>query len=102
MNVPLAILVVLATATAAMARGRDDCAVPMADWQPREAVRAMAAAQGWVVRRIKIDDGCYEIYATDAQGQQIEAKVDPATLAILEVEQEDHDDDDHGRYRGHD
>jgi uncharacterized membrane protein YkoI len=64
-------------------------AVPMADWQPRAAVQQMAEAQGWTVRRIKIDDGCYEIDATDADGRAFEVKVDPATLAIVELEFED-------------
>ncbi|SEN86322.1 hypothetical protein SAMN05216227_102829 [Pseudorhodobacter antarcticus] len=73
----------------------DDCRVPMANWQPREAVQKMAEAQGWTVRRIKTDDGCYEIIGRDASGREIEAKVDPATLAIVEFEYDD--DDDRGR-----
>ena len=76
----------------------DDCRVPMADWQPREAVQKMAEAQGWTVRRIKTDDGCYEIKGRDAQGREIEVKVDPATLAIVEMEYDDDNDDD-GRSR---
>ena len=72
----------------------DDCRVPMADWQPREAVQQMAEAQGWTVRRIKTDDGCYEIKGRDATGREIEVKVDPATLVIVEFEFEDDDDDD--------
>lgn len=71
----------------------DDCWVPMADWQPREAVLAMAEAQGWTVRRIKTDDGCYEIKGRDANGREIEVKVDPATLAVVEFEYEDDEDD---------
>ena len=78
----------------------DDCRVPMADWQPREAVQAMAEAQGWTVRRIKTDDGCYEIKGRDGQGREIEVKVDPATLAVVEFEYEDDDDDDHKRKDG--
>ncbi|SFU21064.1 PepSY domain-containing protein [Sedimentitalea nanhaiensis] len=78
----------------------DDCRVPMADWQPREAVQAMAEAQGWTVRRIKTDDGCYEIKGRDATGREIEVKVDPATLAVVEFEYEDDDDDDDDHYRG--
>lgn len=66
----------------------DDCDVPMSDWQPRAVVAQMAAQQGWEVRRIKIDKGCYQIYALDAQGQLIEIKVNPATLEILKIEQE--------------
>ena len=72
----------------------DDCEAPMADWQPRDAVKQMAASKGWTVRRIKIDDGCYEITGRDAKGDDIEAKVHPATLAIVEMESEGGDDDD--------
>ena len=75
----------------------NDCRVPMADWQPRGAVQQMAEAQGWTVRRIKTDDGCYEIKGRDASGREIEVKVDPATLAVVKLECEDDDDDD---YRG--
>ncbi len=64
----------------------DDCAVPMTDWQPREAVVKRAADQGWDLRRIRIDDGCYEVIARDAQGRAIEVKLDPATLAVVEME----------------
>ncbi len=83
---------------APMARAEDeDCAVPMADWQPRAAVQKMAQANGWHVRRIKIDDGCYEIYARDSMGRQIEIRVNPATLAVLGIEREDEEErEEHG------
>ena len=66
--------------------GDDDCRVPMANWQPREAVQKMAEAQGWTVQRIKTDDGCYEIKGSDAQGRKMEVKGDPGTLAIVDLE----------------
>jgi hypothetical protein len=63
----------------------------MADWQPKSAVQAAARQQGWTVRRIKIDDGCYEIHAIDAEGRRIEVKMNPATLEIMQAG----DDRDH-------
>ncbi|HRO15478.1 MAG TPA: PepSY domain-containing protein [Paracoccus sp. (in: a-proteobacteria)] len=88
----VAILAVLAAVPAGAAfADDDDCFVPMADWQPREAVQKMAEDQGWTVRRIKTDDGCYEVKGTDAAGRPIEATVHPATLAVIEVEYDDHD-----------
>lgn len=71
----------------------DDCNVPMTDWQPRKAVQAMAEQQGWSVQRIKVDDGCYEIKGRDAQGRKIEVKLDPATLAVVEMDFDDNGDD---------
>lgn len=82
----------------------DDCFVPMMDWQPREAVSQMAVRQGWTVRRIKIDDGCYQIIGQDADGQGIKVLLHPQTLEIVEHERlsdrknrgrkGDHEDDD--------
>lgn len=90
MRATLTILIVLASLAAmGVAQADEGCTVPMAQWQPREEVQRMAEEQGWTVRRIKIDDGCYEIDGRDPEGRAIEVKVDPATLAIIEVEFED-------------
>lgn len=83
------VLVCLMTALPALAD--DDCDVPMAEWQPRGAVAEFAARKGWQVARIRLDDGCYEVTGKDAQGRPIEAKLDPATLAVIEMEFEDDD-----------
>lgn len=72
----------------------DDCLVSMEHWQPRDAVARLADENGWSVRRIKIDDGCYEIKGNDAQGREIEVTVHPFTLDVIEFEYEDDDDDD--------
>ena len=67
----------------------DDCDAPVGRWQSREAVRQMAARQGWQVKRLKIDDGCYEIRGTDSQGRTFKAKIDPETLKVLKLKQGD-------------
>ena len=97
MRLALTILASLVALPIGNARADDDCLVPMADWKPREAVAAMAAELGWTVRRIKIDDGCYEIIGTDAEGRQMEATVNPATLEVMRIEagDDDHDDGTH-------
>lgn len=91
MRKALTILAFLAMLPAASALAEDDCLVPMAEWQPREAVAELAARQGWTVRRIRIDDGCYEIDGRDAEGRALEVKVNPGTLEIVRIEYEDHD-----------
>lgn len=79
-------LFIAALALAALpALASDDCDAPVERWQSREAVQQMAASQGWTVQRLKIDDGCYELRATDAQGRSIKAKVDPETLQIIKI-----------------
>lgn len=89
MKKTLTILGCLAAFPAGVALADDDCFVPMADWQPRDAVARLAEENAWTVRRIKIDDGCYEIDGQDADGRQIEVTIHPATLQVIEFEYED-------------
>ncbi len=95
----LTILGFLTVLPAGAAWADDDCFVPMADWQSRDAVAQLAEENGWLVRRIKIDDGCYEIDGQDAEGRRIEVTVHPATLEVIELEYEG---DDHGQPRDRD
>jgi hypothetical protein len=90
----MTILSFLVVVLAGAALADDDCFVPMADWQPKKVVAELAQDKGWTVRRIKIDDGCYEIHGRDAQGRRIEVTIHPATLQIIEFEREDEDDDE--------
>lgn len=81
-----------------LAQAKSRCWVPMTQWQPRDAVARLAEQNGWTVRRIKIDDGCYEVIGTDANGRKIEVKLHPGTLVLVEYEE---DDDDHPRKGKH-
>ncbi len=89
MKKTLTMLIFLAALPGGVALADDDCFVPMADWQPRDAVARLADENGWTVRRIKIDDGCYEINGSDAEGRRIEVTVHPATLQVIDIEYED-------------
>lgn len=87
------VLAILAIMPMGAALADDRCFVPMAEWQPRDAVIRLAKANGWAVRRIKIDDGCYQIDGRDAEGRRIEVTVHPATLQVVRIEHEDDDED---------
>ena len=65
------------------------CDVPVAEWQPREALEAQLTSQGWQVRTIKTEDGCYEVYAIDAKGEKIEAYFNPKTFEPAGGEEDD-------------
>lgn len=80
---PLALVIALAGPGAALAG--DHCRRPMAEWQSRETVTALVAERGITSERLRIDDGCYEVRGRDDKGNQVELKVDPASLAILEL-----------------
>lgn len=51
------------------------------DWKPQAELVKQLEAKGWKVRRVKIDGGCYEVYALDEQGKRVEAYFHPKTLA---------------------
>lgn len=85
MRKALTMLVLALVLPAGAALADDDCRVPMADWRPREAVTALAQERGWTISGIKIDDGCYEVRGTDAEGHQIRVKIDPGNLDLVEM-----------------
>jgi len=94
--IPLAIVLAVATSGAAFAD--DDCRSQMADWQPREAAMAYVQQLGIAADRLKIDDRCYEIKGRDAEGNGIEMKLDPASLAVMKLEIEFRHGADPSRY----
>lgn len=96
MKKSLTVLALLATIPAGRAFADEDCAVPLASWQPRDAVARLAHDNGWALRRIKVDDGCYEIKGRDATGREIKVRIDPATLRVIKLKyrNDDRDDDD--------
>ncbi|QGA58610.1 PepSY domain-containing protein [Brucella sp. 2280] len=93
-----ALIAAIAAPQAALAD--NDCNVPMDKWQSRDAVQQMAASLGWNVKRIKIDDGCYEIKGMNEAGKPFKAKINPQSLAIMKLKVKGMDDDrDHRRNR---
>lgn len=62
-----------------------DCNEPIADWQPREALQQLLEDKGWNVKRIQVDDGCYEVKGIDRTGNRVEAKYTPVSLKIREL-----------------
>ena len=100
---PIAFVIAMTASGAALAA--DDCHRPMAEWQSRESVTAHVTNRGITTERLRIDDGCYEVRGRDVDGNQVELKIDPASLVILELEVRFRPDADTARYlpaaRGH-
>ncbi len=80
-----AVLIVL-TFIAPPLMADEECTDLIAEWQPREILKKQLEQQGWVVKRIRIDDDCYEVRALDAQGRLVKATFTPASLRLLELE----------------
>ena len=76
--------VALLTAAHVQATGLATCdAGPRESWQPQDRLERMLAGQGWKIRRIKEDGGCYEVYALDEKGERVEAYFHPGTLDVV-------------------
>jgi hypothetical protein len=53
---------------------------PKEGWQPQAKLEKQLAEKKWQVRRIKVDGGCYEVYAMNEKGERVEAYFHPVTL----------------------
>ena len=85
------ILLGLLLAIALPAQADQPCSTPMANWQPVAALVAEAEKLGWTVQKIRADDGCYHVKATDKTGTPVEAEFDPQTLKLLGRSDDDHE-----------
>lgn len=78
----LSLAVLALPAAGASATGLATCdSGPKSGWAPVETLEKRLVDQGWKVRRVKEDGGCYEVYAIDDKGQRVEAYFHPVTLA---------------------
>ena len=57
---------------------------PESKWQPKSALESQLQADGYQVRKIKIEGGCYEVYATDKQGHRANMAYNAETLEKLD------------------
>lgn len=68
----------------------DECGyVDRSQWMSVEEVRAKATEMGFDVRKVEVDDGCYEVYAIDSKGQRIEAYLHPVSGEVMKQEIDD-------------
>lgn len=62
------------------ATGRMKCEpVAEANWITEEALEKILVSEGWTVRRMKVDGGCWEVYGTTPEGERVEAYFHPET-----------------------
>lgn len=65
---------------AGFATGMHQCEpVAQEDWMTESALTQQLEAEGWSVRRMKPDGGCWEVYGTTPDGLRVEGYFHPAT-----------------------
>jgi len=57
-------------------------------WKPQAELEKQLTDKGWKVRRIKVDGGCYEVYALNEKGEKVEAYFHPQTLEPVPTKKE--------------
>ena len=78
-------LAVLALAAAGPALAAGNCSTaPKSKWQAKSALESQLQADGYNVRQIKIEGGCYEVYATDKDGKRANMAFNAETLEKLD------------------
>lgn len=48
-------------------------------WLSQSALTEKLEAEGWSIRRMKEDGGCWEVYGTTPEGQRVEGYFHPVT-----------------------
>ena len=77
----LVTIVALQVSGESLATGLATCdSGPQETWQPQSKLEKQLTDKGWQVKRIKIDGGCYEVYALNEKGERVEAYFHPQTL----------------------
>ena len=84
--VPVVTIVIATIFSASVASAKDLCAVPKAEWQSQAALAQKLESEGWKIRTLKIDDGCYEVYGTDGKGKARETHFNPKTFQSVKEE----------------
>jgi hypothetical protein len=75
------VIALLASLCGAHATGLATCdSGPKSGWQPVEKLEQILKDKGYVVRRVKEDGGCYEVYAFNEKGERGEYYFHPVTL----------------------
>lgn len=66
-------------------RDGDAKCITTGEWMTQDAAKAKAVELGYDVRRVKREDGCYELYAIDKKGTRVELYMNPVTGAIVKT-----------------
>ena len=77
------LLATVAVCFTAPAFASDICAEhPKDQWMTEEAIAALVTEQGYKVKKVKKEDGCWEVKGTK-DGQRVEAYFDPISGELV-------------------
>jgi hypothetical protein len=59
---------------------------PKAEWMKPDEAKAKLEAQGYKIRKFKVDGNCYEIYGKNKEGKKVEIYYDAKSLEPVKTE----------------
>ena len=83
MRTLLLALSLLASAALAQEHKEKCDPVPQEEWRPQAELERMLVNKGWKIARVKVTNGCYEVYARDAKNAKKEVFFHPKTLQLV-------------------
>jgi hypothetical protein len=84
----LALAITLAAGAALAQEHKERCEpIPKEQWRPQADLEQMLVNKGWKIARVKITNGCYEVYARDAKNDKKEVFFHPRTLQLVTAPQ---------------
>jgi hypothetical protein len=81
-----ALLMVLAAFSGSAFAGADCKKHPKKEWMSEADAKAKIEAQGYKIRKFKVDGNCYEIYGTNKENKKAEVYFDTKTLEVMKAE----------------
>jgi hypothetical protein len=80
----LAAAALLAGPVTSFAQHAEKCEpIPKEEWKPQADLERKLANQGWKVSRVKITNGCYEVYGRDEKNNKVETFFHPKTFEVV-------------------
>lgn len=63
-----------------------DCkSYPKDEWASEDTLKEALEAEGYTIKKFKVDGNCYEIYGRNKEGRKVEIYFDMKTLAIVKA-----------------
>ena len=82
----LALLLLAATLSTSALASAQCVKHPKGEWMPEADAKARLQAQGYVIKKFKVDGQCYEIYGTNKEGKKVEIYFDAKNLSVVKSE----------------
>ena len=76
--------IAVVVASPAFAAGNGCSTAPQSAWQPQSKLESMLKTDGLTVKQVKVENGCYEVYATDKSGKRMNIAYNAETLQKLD------------------